>query len=216
MKKTLISALIASAALASAAQADVLYSNPYDGTGNSYSSQNDTASGFGNFATVYGFFTSGAATWDVTDVHFVGSYFNPATAGNITGFTVNIFGDSGNAPGAMLSSTFVPAGSFVETSMGNDPFGNPTSNYSMNVIPTMVTGDAWVSVVPDMGFPPQWGWCTGVDSDPSHAGYQTFFGSTSRLPGSLSLEITGRVVPAPASLGLVGLAGLAFNRRRRA
>ncbi|MCC6425884.1 MAG: PEP-CTERM sorting domain-containing protein [Phycisphaerales bacterium] len=215
MKKALVSAIIVAAGAACSANAAILYTNAPNGSGNAYSSQNDTASGFGNFATCYGFFTAGAATWNVTDIHFVGAYFNPPQQGLITGFTVNIYGDAGNAPGALASSTFVPAGSFSETFVGMDPFGSPNYLYDMNLTPTIVTGDAWVSIVPDVGFPPQWGWSTGVDANPAHAGYQTFFGSTSRLPESLNLEITGDVVPAPASLGLVGLAGLIAGRRRR-
>ncbi|GMV26383.1 MAG: hypothetical protein AMXMBFR58_24140 [Phycisphaerae bacterium] len=212
MKKGMIAAVLV-AGLAGAANADLLYSNAWDQTGNAYSSQNDTAT-YGNFATAYAFFTTGGAQWNVTDIHVVGEFFNPPEAAPIAGMTVKIFADAGNAPGALLSSTYVPAGSFIETSLGNVG-GFPCFKYDMDVTPTMVTGDAWVSVVPDVAFPPQWGWATGVDANPSHAAWQDFFGTPGRLPASLALDVTGRVVPAPASLALLGIGGLVAGRRRR-
>ena len=216
MKKALVSAVFAGMALASTANADLLYSNAWDGLGPAYSSQNDVGGGNGNFATCYGFFTTGRELWSVEDIHFKGTYFNPNVQGPIFGFQVNIFADAGNAPGAFLGGTYVPSGSFTETFLGGDPFGNPAFQYDMNLNPTLVSGDAWVSIVPDLTFPPQWGWYTGVDANPLHAGWQVFFGSPARLPGSLNMDITGKVVPAPASFGLVGLAGIAAIRRRRA
>lgn len=55
----------------------------WDGGSNLYASQNDTVSGFGNFATVYQQFTlpKGPALWDVESFHWVGGYFNPSRPG---------------------------------------------------------------------------------------------------------------------------------------
>lgn len=214
MTKSILTAVAALTSLAGIASADVLYSNPFDGTGNAFSSQNDTTGGNGNFATAYGFFTTGRDVWSVQDVHLVGEYFNPPQQGFISNFTVNIYADAGNAPGALLSSTAIPTTAFSETYIG-DFGGFPAYRYDFNVTPTIVSGDAWVSVVPDMGFPPQWGWATGVDADPAHFGWQTFFGTPARLGSSLNIEITGEVVPAPAGLALLGLGGLVAGRRRR-
>lgn len=215
MNKTLASAVFAMIALAGSANAAVLYSNPWDGSGNGYSSQNDTVT-YGNFATAYGFFTTGSQLWSVEDLHFVGEYFNPPAQGPIAGFTIAIYSDAGNAPGGQIGvSTYVPAGSFTETFLGA-PGGFPCYQYDMNINPTLVSGDAWISVVPDLAFPPQWGWSGGVDANPAHAGWQSFFGTPSRLAQSLNMDITGTVAPAPAGLGLLGLGGLVASRRRRA
>lgn len=68
----------------------VLYNQPWDGTGNAYSSQNDTSGGFGNFATVYDNFTLGV-TSTVADVNWTGGFFNPIEMGSITAFTVTLW-----------------------------------------------------------------------------------------------------------------------------
>jgi hypothetical protein len=194
------------------ANASILYSNAWNPQGQAYSSQNDVGGTNGNFATVHNFFTTGGATWNVQDIHFVGQYFNPTTQAAIGGFRVNIYADASNAPGTLLSSTYVAAGSFSETSLNP---GNAVFQYDMNVTSTIVSGDAWVSVVPDLHFPPQWGWSYGVDMVAAHMGYQTFFGTTTRLNNSLAMDVGGEVVPAPASLGLLSVGGLAAARRRR-
>jgi MYXO-CTERM domain-containing protein len=206
--KFLLATAVATAMVGAANASTVLYTNAWDGTSNLWASQNDTAQ-YGNFATAYGFFSSGQQTWSVTDIHFVGGYFNGNPA-PVAGFTVSFFGDNGsNAPGGYLGGTYVAAGSFTETALGGDLY-----HYDMNVNPVIVSGDAWVSIVPDIAFPPQWGWGQGVDTDPSHNGWQVFFGSPSRLASSLNLEITGDVVPAPGAVALLGLAGLCGRRRR--
>ena len=211
MKTSLIAALALTAA-AGMAHASILYSNAYSPDGAANASQNDVGGSNGAFATVHNFFTTGSQTWNVTDIHFVGQYFNPATQAAIGGFRVNIYADASNAPGTLLSSTYIAAGSFNETAF------NPSIaafQYDMNVTSTIVSGDAWVSVVPDLHFPPQWGWSHGVDGLAAHLGYQTFFGAITRTTNSFAMDVGGEVVPAPASLGLLSVGGLAAARRRR-
>ena len=52
---------------------------PLDGGSNLFASQNDTVSGYGNYATTYQQFTlpTGPGFWDVESFHWVGGYFNP-------------------------------------------------------------------------------------------------------------------------------------------
>ena len=64
-----------------------------------YASQNDTGGGFGAFATAYDNFTLASAT-TITQVDWVGGYFNPQSLGPITGWTVAFYADNAGQPGA--------------------------------------------------------------------------------------------------------------------
>jgi hypothetical protein len=59
----------------------------------------------------------------------------------------------------------------------------------------------WLSVVPDVGFPPQWGWGTGLLGD--NLSYQDFFGSRGQLNLDFAFNIQG-VTPEPGTLVLLG------------
>ncbi|HEY1879515.1 MAG TPA: PEPxxWA-CTERM sorting domain-containing protein [Caulobacteraceae bacterium] len=194
------------------ASASTLYSQPFDGTNNVFASQNDTG-GFGNFATTYDDFHLGSAA-DITTVDFTGSYFNPPSQGTITAFTLNIYADNAGQPGTLLYSANV-SGTGNETFLGN--FGDPTYTYS---VPTNFNAAAgttyWLSVVPDLGFPPQWGWNTATGGD--NLGWQDFFGTRSQNGSDFAFTLLGGV-PEPASwaLMLCGFAslGAALRSRRR-
>ena len=86
--------------------ANQIYCQSWDGTGNLYSSQNDT-NGFGNFATVYDNFTL-TQTWDVESFHWVGGYFNPPAQGLITAWTLTFYNDNAGSPGNAIASGFFP------------------------------------------------------------------------------------------------------------
>ena len=164
--RRLLALLALTLATAAPASASVLYSQPFDGSGNAFSSQNDTnGGGFGNFATVYDNFSL-AGTSNITSVQWTGLYFNPPAQGTIPGFTVAFWADSAGQPGGLLASQFV-AGAANETSLGS--FGGfPAFSYDLT-LPTAFTAQAgtqyWMSVVPDLGFPPQWGWASGSGGD---------------------------------------------------
>jgi PEP-CTERM motif len=204
-------------AITVSASADQLYNQPWDGTGNAYSSQNDPGT-FGNFATVYDNFTLGAGG-TINDVQWYGEYFNPPVQGPILDFTVAFYADSGGVPGTTL---------FTETVSGtaNETFlttvnGFPVYTYDLSINPFVAAAGTqyWVSVEPTLFFPPQWGWSSGTGGD--GAGYQCFFGacSSSGIP-DLAFTLNGSTtsgVPEPGSLlmlgsGLLGLAG--FVRRK--
>ena len=179
-----------------------------------YASQNDTSvGGFGSFATTYDNFTLGSAT-AVNAVEWIGGYFNPQSPGTITAWTVNFYADVAGQPGAVLAS-FNFAGNGGETFLQLDALGDPTYLYSASVLFNAAAGTQyWLSVEPDLAFPPQWGWTTSSQGD--GLAYQDFFGTRSALGADMSFALFAQQntgVPEPGSLmllgtGIVGIAGM--------
>ncbi|MBS1716209.1 MAG: PEP-CTERM sorting domain-containing protein [Armatimonadetes bacterium] len=200
--------VIAAAALAGSASASILYINYGDGSGSAYASQNDTNT-YGNYATVYGSFN---AVGTVTHVEWLGEYFNPAQQGALGGFTLNFYSDAGGNPGGLVSSQHFngTCNEFWAYNWG----GFDVYDYSTDISGVAVNGDGWLSIVADLGFPPQWGWTAGQDS---RFAQQDFFGSRSVLGTSVSMALSGdTAVPEPASMAALGLGVVALIRKRKA
>lgn len=157
----------------------------------------------------------------MTGISWVGLTFNPPDDNPaITAFTISFYSDSGGVPGSVLESETI-TGNANQTANGSLG-GFPTFTYSAS-LSTALNASAgteyWVSIVPDLSFPPQWGWSNGLGGDGQS--YQVFFGSGSSLPGDRAFTLTGdavSAVPEPstlASAGIAGLFGLGFALRRR-
>jgi len=195
------------------ASAGVLYSQPANNPGTYYASQNDTTlGGYGNFAIVYDDFTlAGAST--VTTVDWTGGYYGGGGTPDITGFTVDFFSDNAGQPGALLVSDSV-VGNAGQTLLGDGDF-----SYSAGA-PFSAAGGTkyWLSIVPDMAFPPQWGWESSSPSGGDGIAYQYFLGNTSQVGTDFAFTLEGNAsVPDGGSTAMLlgmGVAGLTWLRRR--
>jgi len=184
----------------------------WDGSGNLFASQNDT-NGFGNFATVYQQFTlpTGTSLWDVESFHFVGGYFNIGPPPLVSAFTLNLFlNDNGGAPGTQIATGFFT--SFNEQLLGGQIYSYDLYFQSFDMAP----GTYWASVVPDLGFPPQWGWATATGGTGT-GGYQCFFGTCGATGTDFAFAVDGRAIPEPGTLIMLGtgILGLAGSLRRK-
>jgi hypothetical protein len=185
---------------------NIIYQQPFDQTGNAYSSQNDT-NGLGNFATVYDNFKLGSSYF-ITEVQWTGEYFNPPNQGPITGWTITFYADNAGQPGSPLPGGIKVAGTGGETFLGN--FGGfPT--YTYDVVLTIPFAAAagtqyWLAVVPDLHEPPQWGWSSGTGGD--GISYEDFFGVRTQLAADMAFGLSAGCcccgVPEPGTLLMVG------------
>lgn len=196
-------------AMACAANADVVFSQPYDGLGNLFSSQDDPIE-YGNFATVWDDFQLSATT-NVNGVAWTGGYFNPPEPAAISSFFLGIYADAGGTPGGLLASGSFPGNAGESCGSGAIcTYSLNFSDYQMNA------GTYWVSVVPTIGFPPQWGWATSAVG--TNNAYQCFLGDCGSAGVNMAFDVMGTpAVPEPETwaLMLAGLGGLAVAARSR-
>ncbi len=207
--KAVLLATICALVLSAPAFAATLFTQSFDQTGNANASQNDVG-GFGNFATTYDNFTVNGGNYNINEIQWTGGYFNPNQQGNITGWTISIYFDNAGQPGTQQYTTHI-AGTGNETFLGNYN-GFPAYSYDVSGLnfSELAGVQYWLAVVPDLTFPPQWGWATSAQGD--GVSYQDFFGSRSQLASDEAFTLIGTTVPEPGTLvmlgtGVLGLAG---------
>lgn len=206
--RTILLATLFALVLSAAAFADTLYTQPYDGNGYLYASQNDTSSGgLGNFATTYDNWNiNPGGLYNVNDVQFTGGYIS-GSAGSITGWTVNVYFDSGSGTPGSLQHTAHVSGNGGETLLGGNIYTYDITGLSFQELSNI---PYWISVVPDLSLAQaQWGWATGTGGD--GAAYQSYFGQAGATEFDQAFTL-GTSVPEPGTLvmlgtGVLGLAG---------
>ena len=212
-KATLLAVLVTLALSVPAFADSVLYIQPFDQLGNGYASQNDT-NGLGLFAQVFDNFTLGSDS-NINEIQFTGLYFNPPQQGPISAWNVQFYADANGQPGALLATKNIN-GTGNETFLAN--YGDyPVFTYDLPGLGFAATGNTkyWLSVYPDLGFPPQWGWTSGTGGD--GISYQNFGGTLSQLGVDMAFTLIGTSVPEPGTLlmmgtGMLGLVGVIRRR----
>ncbi len=184
------------------------------------SSQYDTAYPFDSQLADDFMFTD--VGYNVTDVEWVGAFWNPGDPGFDIGFNIYFYADDGSGsapttpvPGSALATYNLAAGDVAQT------FNGSIWEYSAD-LPTPFTANVgqkyWVAIQAAMDFPPQWGW--GVDN-------AIMYGANAKqgfpllgLPywtnpgyGDAMFTLSGTAIPAPASIALLGLGALLRRRR---
>ncbi len=204
--RTILLATLFALVLSAAAFADTLYTQPYDGNGYLYASQND-AGGLGNFATTYDNWNiNPGGLYNINDVQFTGGYMQ-GSAGSITGWTVNVYFDSGSGTPGSLQHTAHVSGNGGESLLGGNIYTYDITGLSFQELSNI---PYWISVVPDLSLAQaQWGWATGTGGD--GAAYQNYFGQAGATEFDQAFTL-GTSVPEPGTLvmlgtGVLGLAG---------
>ena len=129
--------------------------------------------------------------------------------------------DNGGQPGAVLVTDFI-SGDAGETLVNPD---RQICDYSASfAAPFAAAGGKpyWLSVVPDLAYPPQWSWYMGTGGD--GVAYQDFKGTPSPVNSDMAFSLTNAPIPAvpeastTVSLGLLlalGMGGLVAAKKRR-
>jgi hypothetical protein len=182
-------------------QAATLLNQPTNFFGGFYSQNDTNGGGLGNYATAFDDFTLGS-TATIASLTWVGSFAGVPTG--ISGFTVSIWADNAGAPNlsSLLYSTTI-GGNAGQTFLQNDSFQDPTYAYSGNINFTATGGTKyWISIVANLGVPPQWAWESGTGGD--GVAYQDFFGSLNPLSVDNAFTLSSASVPEPGAGVLVG------------
>jgi hypothetical protein len=222
----LLCGLVALAALAGTAQADLLWDN----------GDTDGSNGFSNLPSVFSdgtpastwrhvlddFVVPAGETWAISDLHFY-HIWNSTSPGFGTGLEMAIRQDNANTPGAIIVPS-INQTSYTEVPTGRTWFGLDEAGSSVEFDPILLgPGRYWFEAAVIKPAQPTsvsfWMVRTGVTGNPAWVNYTDFNGlePASNLFGSdfdLNFQLTGTVIPEPASALLLALAALPLLRRR--
>ncbi len=156
----------------------------------------------------------------VTDAHWVGGYYNGSYVA--ADWRVTIYEDTGAGPGVVIYSEDMAFAGLNEQLVGYD--NNGAANYSYDATfaapLALAAGTYWISFQGMNDYPPQSA-VSGTTAVNNSEGYfmSNYFGFPNWVPGSsvfgvgydIPFSITG-VIPAPASIALLGLGALLRRR----
>lgn len=229
MKRSILTAIVAGAALSASAMGQasdpVIYDNGIAGLGNTgLSSQNDAVYPFDS--QVADDFVLGANNV-VTGVSWEGLYFNTPPGANATAFNIFFYADDGfgtgpaGGPGTEFASAIIPVGSIqiIQPVPGVENYSYSADLPASVSIPSGTT--TWIAIQAESVFPPQWGW-DGLTQPGGNAtqgfpllGTPYWTTYDDGIGNGAEMDFVLHGVPAPASVALLGLGGLVATRRRR-
>jgi MYXO-CTERM domain-containing protein len=195
--------------------ADDLYDNGGPDGVNGYS--NATVNVFGARRTILDDFVL-AEDSTLMDFHWE-HIWNTFPAGSGSGLELSFRSDAGGSPGAVVATAAIS--SYTEVGTGATYFSRPGAESWVEFDGIdLAAGTYWFDatiVGPENNF-----WLTtSVKNNECWVNYDDLGGlqpgsSVFGVASDVNFRITGRATPAPGALALLGLAGLAGSRRRRA
>jgi len=197
------------------AEADVLYSQPWDGRTGGPSSQ--TVNGM-NYYTVYDDFEL-RDSGTVTNMQWMGNYYNPDYQSQISQFTIQFWSDNAGQPGHLLETEIIPGTAGETFVLDNGTF----REYSYDTdLPISFNAGAgiryWMSIVPTTQYTtPQWAW--SLCHDGTGQCWQRILGGSSLSSLSDDMAFTLNGVPEPSTFvllaaGALGRAACVWRKRK--
>jgi hypothetical protein len=202
----------------------VQWDNMPNGYGTSFlSSQLETAYPFDS--QVADDFRFDDGTYDITDVFWIGGYWNgDPTPGSA--FNIIFYNDAGGLPTGgpddpTPTAKAVYTVPWAQVNEINNGDGTYSYDVELDTAFTAVQGQHYWLAIQYVGFyPPQWGWAPALHSHQLFDAHQGFplLGTDYWAPVDPATDMAFKLsgVPAPGTLALLALAGLVTRRRRRA